>query len=178
MDTGAVINLVKRDLFEVRPVQRKLRSASADGSAIQGGDSVQTLSLALVPPDSKGTESAGVADGRHTRTGSASPPPAGTFNLVDNFCAADIRADIILSYPSLLRHLLGVIPHRGCLVREEAPLTFQLLGDGRPSKWIHPDPKERGPQLQNISAIELRCLIDSCYQPPGLRPVESVPLPW
>ena len=85
VDTGAQINLVKRGLFEMRPVQRKLRFSSADGSAIQGGDSVQTLSLALVPPDSKGTESASVADGRRTRTGSASPPPAGTFSLVDNF---------------------------------------------------------------------------------------------
>ena len=90
MDTGAQINLVKRGLFEMRPVRRKLRFASADGSAIQGGDSVQTLSLALVPPDSKGTESVSVADGRRTQTGSASPPSAGTFNLVDNFWAADI----------------------------------------------------------------------------------------
>ena len=141
MDTAAQINLVKRDLFEMRPVRRKLRFASADGSPIQGGDSVQTLSLALVPPDSKGTESASVADGRRTQTGSASRPSAGTFNLMDNFWVADIRADIILSYPSLLHHLLGVIPHRGCLVREEAPLSFQLLGEGRPSEWIHPDPK-------------------------------------
>ena len=100
----------------MRPVRRKLRFASADGSAIQGGDSVQTLSLALVPPDSKGTESASVADGRRTQTCSASPPSAGTFNLVNNFWAADIRADIILSYASLLRHLLGRIPQRGCLV--------------------------------------------------------------
>ena len=90
MNTGAQINLVKRNLFEMRTVRRKLRFASADGSAIQGGDSVHTLSLALVPPDSKGTESASVADGRHTRSGSASPPPAGTFNLVDNFLVADI----------------------------------------------------------------------------------------
>ena len=76
VDTGAQINLVKRDLFEMRPVRRKLRFASADGSAIQGGDSVQTLSLALVPPESKGTESASGADARHTRTGSALTPPA------------------------------------------------------------------------------------------------------
>ena len=66
VDTGAQINLVKRDLFEMRPVRRKLRFASADGYTIQDGDSVQTLSLALVPPDSKGTESASVADGRPT----------------------------------------------------------------------------------------------------------------
>ena len=97
VDTGAQINLVKRNLFEMRPVRRKLRFASADGSAIQGGDSVQTLSLALVPPESKGTESTSVADGRRTRTGSALPPRTGTFNLVDNFWAADIQADIILS---------------------------------------------------------------------------------
>ena len=167
VDTGAQIHLVKHDLFEMRPVRSKFRFASVDGSAIQGGDSVQTLSLALVPPDSKGTESASVVDGQRTRTGSASPPPAGMFNLVDNFWAADIRADIILSYPSLLRHLLGVIPHCGCLLREEAPLAFQLLGDGRPSEWIHPDPKERGAQLQNVSAIELRRLLDSYYQPAG-----------
>ena len=174
----AQINLVKRDLFEMRPVRRKLRFASADGSAIQGGDSVQMLSLALVPPDSKDTESASVADGRHTRTGSASPPPTGTFNLVDNFWAADIRADIILSYPSLLRYLIGVIPHRGCLVREEAPLTFQLLGDGCPSEWNHPDPKEWRAQLQNVSAIKLRRLLDSYYQPAGLNPSESAPPTW
>ena len=55
VDTGAQINLVKRDLVEMRPVRRKLRFASADGSAIQGGDSAQTLSPALVPPDSRGT---------------------------------------------------------------------------------------------------------------------------
>ena len=97
VDTGAQINLVKRDLFEMRPVRRKLRFALAHGSAIQGGDSVQTLSLALVPPASKGTESASGADAQHTQTGSASTPPSGTFNLVDNFWAADIRADIILS---------------------------------------------------------------------------------
>ena len=93
VDTGAQINLVKRDLLEMRPVRRKLRFPSADGSAIQGGDSVQTLSLALVPPDSKGTESASVCDGQRTQTGSASPPSAGTFNLIDHFLAADIRAD-------------------------------------------------------------------------------------
>ena len=40
VDTGAQINLVKRDLFEMRPVRSRLRFASADGSAIQGGDSV------------------------------------------------------------------------------------------------------------------------------------------
>ena len=67
VDTGAQINLVKRDLFEMMPVGRKLRFASADRSAIQGGDSVQKLSLALVPPESKGTESASGADGQHTR---------------------------------------------------------------------------------------------------------------
>ena len=111
VDTGAQINLVKRDLFEMRPARRKLRCASADGSAIQGGDSVQTISLALVPPDSKAGESASGADGRRTQTDSASPPSAGMFNLIDNFWAANIRADIILSHASLLRHLLGVIPH-------------------------------------------------------------------
>ena len=101
VDTGAQIYLVKRDLFKMRLLRMKLRFASADGSAIQGADSVQTLSLAQVPPDSKGTEPTSGADGRHTRTDSASPPSARTFNLVDNFWAADIRADIILSYPSL-----------------------------------------------------------------------------
>ena len=90
VDTGAQINLVKRVLFEMRPVRRKLRFASVDGSPIQGGDSVQTLSLALVPPDSKGTVSASGADGRRTQTGSASPPSDRTFNLVNNFWAADI----------------------------------------------------------------------------------------
>ena len=40
VDTGAQINLVKRGLFEMRPVRRKLRFASGDRSAIQGGDSV------------------------------------------------------------------------------------------------------------------------------------------
>ena len=97
VDTGAQINLVKRDLFEIRPVRRKLRFASAYGSAIQGGNSMQTLSLALVPPDSKGTESASVADDQCTQTGLASSPPARTFNLVDKFWAANIRGDIILS---------------------------------------------------------------------------------
>ena len=63
VDTGAQIYLVKRDLFEMRPVRRKLRFASADGFAIQGGDSVQMLSLALVPPDSKGTGPTSGADG-------------------------------------------------------------------------------------------------------------------
>ena len=76
-----------------------------------------------------------------------------------------------------LRHLLGVIPHRGCIVREEAPLMFQLLGDCPPSEWIHPDPKERGAQLQNVSAIKLRRLLDSYYQPAGLSPSESAPPP-
>ena len=57
VDTGAQISLVKRGLFEMRPVRRKLRFTSADGSAIQSWYSVQTLSLDLVPLDSKGTES-------------------------------------------------------------------------------------------------------------------------
>ena len=90
LETRAQMGLVKPELFEMRLVRRKLRSASSVGSAILGGDSVQTLSLALVPPESKGAESTSVADGRHTRTGSALPPPTGTFNLVDNFWAADI----------------------------------------------------------------------------------------
>ena len=111
VDTGAQIIVVKRKVFQMRPVRWKLRFASAYGSATQGGDSVQTLSLALVPPDSKGTKSTSDADGRHTQTGSASPPSARTFNLMDNFWAADIRADITLSYSLLLRHLIGVFPH-------------------------------------------------------------------
>ena len=41
-----------------------------------------------------------------------------------------------------------------------------------------PDPKERGAQLQNVSAIELRRLLDSYYQPAGLNPSESAPPPW
>ena len=63
-------------------------------------------------------------------------------------------------------------------MREGAPLAFQLLGDGSPSEWIHSDPKERGVQLQNMSAIELRRLLDSYYQPPGRSPVDLVPPPW
>ena len=39
VDTGAQINLVKRELFKMRPVRHQLRIASADGSAIHGGDS-------------------------------------------------------------------------------------------------------------------------------------------
>ena len=56
-------------------------------------------------------------------------------------------------------------------MREEAPLTFHLLGGRRPSERIQLDPKVREAQMQNVSAIKLRRLLDSYYQPPGLSPV-------
>ena len=63
-------------------------------------------------------------------------------------------------------------------MREAASLAFQLLGDGRPSELIHLDPNEGGAQLQNLSAIELRRLLDSYYQPLGRDLEESAPPPW
>ena len=120
VDTGAQINLVRDGLFSMKDVRKRLQFASADGSAMRGGDKVQTLSLDLHPP--KAQEELPPSD------------QTGSFLLKDRFWNADIRADIILSYPSLLKHNLGVLPHRGCLVREPIPDTFQLLGDGRPSE--------------------------------------------
>ena len=78
------------------PVRKKLCLALADSSAIMGCDGVHTLSLSLLPPRRK------VSD-----PWSAIQP----FDLVDSFWNTDIKADAILSYPSLLKHLLGVIPH-------------------------------------------------------------------
>ena len=100
------------------------------------------------------------------------------FDLVDSFRNADIKADVILSYPSLLKQLLGVIPYQGCLVRKPSPLLFQLLGDGRPSEWVHPDPKERGAQVRDISPVEWCRLMSAYHQSPGQHPAVSRPPPW
>ena len=107
MDTGAQVNLVRDGLFPMQDVRKRLRFPSADGPAMQGGDKVQTLALTLRPPKAQGSLHA--------------EDPDGSFTLKDRFWNADIRADIILSYPSLLRHNLGVLPHRGSLVREPTP---------------------------------------------------------
>ena len=84
VDTGAQINLVRDGLFSMKDVRKRLQFASADGSAMRGGDKVQTLSLDLHPPNVQEELSP------NDRTNS--------FMLKDRFWNADIRADIILSY--------------------------------------------------------------------------------
>ena len=140
----------------MQDVRKRLRFASADVSAMQGGDKVQTLALTLRPPKAQGS--------LHSEDKNES------FTLKDRFWNADIRADNILSYPSLLRHNLGVLPHRGSLVREPTPDSFQLLGDGRPSEWVQTNPNEGGPAVKNISALEWRRMVATHRQKAGLDP--------
>ena len=164
MDTGAQINLVRDGLFSMKDVRKRLQFASADGSSMKGGDKVQTLSLTLHPPKTQGEP--------------LPDAPTNSFDLKDRFWNADIRADIILSYPSLLRYNLGVLPHRGCLVREPAPDTFQLLGDGRPSERVQTRPDEEGPTVKNVSALEWHRIVATHHQPAGLDPARTAPPPW
>ena len=154
VDTGAQINLVCDGLFPMDHVRKKLQFASADGSSMRGGDKVQTLTLALQPPKAHESPHAEV--------------PVGSFELTDRFWNADIRADVILSYPALLKNNLGVLPHRGCLVREPRPDTFQLLGDGRDSEWVRMRPHEGGPTVKNISALEWHRSVATFHQTAGL----------
>ena len=80
----------------MQPLQKKLRFILANGWAIKGGDSFQTLHLVFFPPGNKGSVPSSVVQ---------------PFNIVDSFWNANDTADVILSYPSLLKHLLGLIPH-------------------------------------------------------------------
>ena len=125
---------------------------------------MQALALTLRPPKALGSLHAEGTDGSFTRK--------------DRFWNADIRADIILSYPSLLRHNLGVLPHRGSLVREPTPDSFHLLGDGRPSEWVQAHPDEGGPTVKNVSAWEWHRSVATHRHPAGLDPAQSAPPPW
>ena len=56
VDTGAQINLVRDGLFSMKDVRKRLQFASADGSAMKGGDKGQTLSLNLHAPKTQGED--------------------------------------------------------------------------------------------------------------------------
>ena len=107
VDTGAQINLVRPGITPLTPARHPLSLQTVDGSAMGGGDKVTRLELEI-PVLGEGP------------------------NLVfkDTFYCADMdpKFDLILSYPSLRTHKLGVLPHRNALVWEKEPNALLLVG--------------------------------------------------
>ena len=108
VDTGAQINLIKSGLIPMREAGRPVAFKTADDSPMNGGKELTKLRVKLHKWGVRGDSSQ-------------------TFELVDDFYNADIQYDLILSYPTLADHKMGVLPHRNALIMEEdgedEPLT-------------------------------------------------------
>ena len=88
VDTGAQINLIRDGLVPMAPAPTILSFASASGAPMAGGSRVAKLGLDLMAQN-----------------------PAADYLLTANFWNADIKVDMILSYPCLKDHKIGVLPH-------------------------------------------------------------------
>ena len=91
----------------MRKARRPVAFKTADGSPMKGGEELTQLRLRLHNRDSQGKRDE-------------------TVEIVDEFYNADIHYDLILSYPTLAEHKMGVLPHRNTLVKEDGegdPLT-------------------------------------------------------
>ena len=107
MDTGARINFVPFDITPLTPAKHPLCLPTVDGSAMGCGDRKTLLELVIPLP-----------------TGVPSLRFEDTF-----YCAhMDPKFDIILSYPSLWTHKLGVLPLQNTLVWETEPQKLLLAG--------------------------------------------------
>ena len=100
VDTGAQINLIKSGLIPMREARRPVAFETADGSPMNGGEELTKLRVKLHKRGVRGDSTQ-------------------TFELVDDFYNADIQYDLILSYPTLADHKMGVLPHRNALIMEE-----------------------------------------------------------
>ena len=110
IDTGAQVNLVKTGLVPMREARRPVSFETADGSPMNGGEELTRLQLRLYNRD-------GLADADRM------------MDLTDDFFNADIQYDLILSYPTLSEHRMGVLPHRNALIHEDEE------GGGRLTRW-------------------------------------------
>ena len=90
VDTGAQKNVVRPGITPLTPAKHRLSLQTVDGSAMGGGDKKTRFELEI-PLLSEGP----------------------SLGFKDTFYCADMdpKVDIILSYPSLCTHKLGVLPH-------------------------------------------------------------------
>ena len=100
--------MVKTCLVPMREARRPVSFETAEGSPMNGGEELTRLQLRLYNRD-------GLADADRM------------MDLTDDFFNADIQYDLILSYPTLSEHRMGVLPHRSALIHED-----EEGGDGSP----------------------------------------------
>ena len=102
VDTGAQVNLVRRDLVprqDWRPAPNPVRLITANNSILRGGDKVVELGLNF----------------NVVEDGFVQPQP---ISFKGDFNGAEIDFDAILSYPWLRENSVGVFPHRDALARD------------------------------------------------------------
>ena len=102
VDTGAQVNLVRRDLVprqDWRPAPNPVRLITANNSILRGGDKVVELGLNF----------------NVVEDGFVQPQP---MSFKGDFYGAEIDFDAILSYPWLRENSVGVFPHRDALARD------------------------------------------------------------
>ena len=131
VDRGAQINLVHPDITPLTPAKHPLCLQTVDGSTMGGGDRKTRLEMEI--PLLTGAPSLRFKD--------------------TSYCAdMDPKFDIILSYPSLRTHKLGVLPHRNALVYE-AEAGSLVLAEGQTSGF---NPKyELTPALVSRASAKL-----------------------
>ena len=108
VDTGAQVNLVRKGLVPGGYLQRSknpVRLVAANSDVIAGGDRSVTLQVGL--------------RGESVKSGQLTP-----LYLPGEFYEAEIDLDMILSYPWLREHALGVFPHLGSLAKDEPEFTL------------------------------------------------------
>ena len=102
VDTGAQVNLVRRDLVprqDWRPAPNPVRLITANSSILRGGDKVVELGLNF----------------NVCEDGFVQPQP---ISFKGDFYGAEVEFDAILSYPWLRENSVGVFPHRDALARD------------------------------------------------------------
>ena len=70
--------------------------------------------------------------------------------MSDKFFNADIQYDLILSYPTLSEHKMGVLPHRNALILEEDAEDECL------SKWGEQIAAQHGYLGSNVKAVKIQ----------------------
>ena len=135
--------MVRPDITPLTPAKHPLSLQTVDGSAMGGGDRKTRLELEIP-----------------LLTGGPS------LRFKDTFYCADMdpKFDIILSYPSLRTHKLGVLPHRNALVYE-AEAGWLLLAGGQTTRF--------NPEYELIPAMVSRTSVTlTVPEPPTTSPVD------
>ena len=108
VDTGAQVNLFRMGLFDADFLVRAknpVRLVAVNGAALLGGENEITLDVGLLA---------------HAISGKQKP-----WHVESSFLEANIKVDLILSYPWLKKNRLGVLPHENALCVGSG--TVQLL---------------------------------------------------